>query len=133
MNATTVPTGTVVVDELRIRYTDSGADAPIILLTSPWPESLFAFRRVWPALARTARLVSIDLPGFGHSEGRSDVFTPSAMGEFLLRLSPSAGWARRIWSRPTWAPAPPCSWPRGTRTRSGASWSEAARQPFRWR
>jgi pimeloyl-ACP methyl ester carboxylesterase len=91
MNATTVPTGTVVVDELRIRYTDSGADGPIILLTSPWPESLFAYRRVWPALARTARLVSIDLPGFGHSEGRSDVFTPSAMGEFLLRFIAERG------------------------------------------
>jgi pimeloyl-ACP methyl ester carboxylesterase len=94
MNATTVPTGTVVVDELRIRYTDSGADGPIILLTSPWPESLFAFRRVWPALARTARLVSIDLPGFGHSEGRSDVFTPSAMGEFLLRFIAERGLGR---------------------------------------
>jgi pimeloyl-ACP methyl ester carboxylesterase len=91
MNATTVPTGTVVVDELRIRYTDSGADGPIILLTSPWPESLFAYRRVWPALARTARLISIDLPGFGHSEGRSDVFTPSAMGEFLLRFIAERG------------------------------------------
>ena len=91
MNATTLPTGTVLVDGLRIRYADSGADGPIILLTSPWPESLFAFRRVWPALAPTARLVAIDLPGFGHSEGRSDVFTPTAMGEFLLRFIAERG------------------------------------------
>jgi hypothetical protein len=91
MNATTVPTGTVLVDELRIRYADSGADGPVIVLTSPWPESLFAFRRVWPALARTARLVSLDLPGFGYSEGRADVFTPSAMGEFLLRFIAERG------------------------------------------
>jgi pimeloyl-ACP methyl ester carboxylesterase len=133
MNATSVPTGTVLVDELRIRYADSGADGPVILLTSPWPESLLAFRRVWPALARTARLVSLDLPGFGHSEGRADVFTPSAMGEFLIRFIAECKLGNRTWSRPTWAPAPPCSWPRGTRTRSGASWSAAARQPFRWR
>jgi pimeloyl-ACP methyl ester carboxylesterase len=91
MNATTLPTGTVLVDGLRIRYADSGADGPIILLTSPWPESLLAFRRVWPALAPTARLVAIDLPGFGHSEGRSDVFTPTAMGEFLLWLIAERG------------------------------------------
>jgi pimeloyl-ACP methyl ester carboxylesterase len=91
MNATTLPTGTVLVDGLRIRYADSGADGPIILLTSPWPESLFAFRRVWPSLAPTARLVAIDLPGFGHSEGRSDVFTPTAMGEFLLRFIAERG------------------------------------------
>ncbi len=86
MNATTVPTDSAVVDGLRIRYADSGTDGPVILLTSPWPESLLAFRRVWPALARTARLVAVDLPGFGHSEGRTDVFTPSAMGEFLFRF-----------------------------------------------
>jgi pimeloyl-ACP methyl ester carboxylesterase len=90
-NATTFLTSTVPVDGLRIRYADSGADAPIILLTSPWPESLFAFRRVWPALARTARLVALDLPGFGHSEGRPDVFTASAMGDFLLRFIAERG------------------------------------------
>jgi pimeloyl-ACP methyl ester carboxylesterase len=85
-NATALPTGTAIVDDLRIRYADSGGDGPVIVLTSPWPESLLAFRRVWPALARTARLVSIDLPGFGHSEGRTDLFTPSATGEFLRRF-----------------------------------------------
>jgi pimeloyl-ACP methyl ester carboxylesterase len=91
MNAAALPTDTVLIDGLRIRYADSGTSGPVILLTSPWPESLFAFRRVWPALARTARLVAIDLPGFGHSEGRSDVFTPTAMGEFLLRFIAERG------------------------------------------
>jgi pimeloyl-ACP methyl ester carboxylesterase len=94
MNAAVLPTDTVLIDGLRIRYADSGAGGPIILLTSPWPESLFAFRRIWPALAPTARLVAIDLPGFGHSEGRSDVFTPTAMGEFVLRLIAERGLGR---------------------------------------
>ena len=91
MNAATLPTDTVLVDGLQIRYADSGTDGPVILLTSPWPESLFAFRRVWPALARAGHLVAIDLPGFGHSEGRPDVFTPSAMGEFVLRFIAERG------------------------------------------
>ena len=83
---------TVLVDDLRIRYADSGtAESPVILFTSPWPESLFAFRRVWPALARTGRLVAVDLPGFGHSEGRAEVLTPSAMGEFLYRFIAELG------------------------------------------
>jgi pimeloyl-ACP methyl ester carboxylesterase len=86
MNDTTLPTSTALVDGLRIRYAGTGTDGPVILLTSPWPESLFAFRRIWPTLAGTARLIAMDLPGFGHSEGRPDVFTPSAMGEFLLRF-----------------------------------------------
>ncbi len=91
VNATTLPMDTALVDGLRIRYADSGTDGPIILLTSPWPESLLAFRRVWPALARTSRLVAIDLPGFGHSEGRPDVFTASTMGEFLHRFIAERG------------------------------------------
>ena len=85
-------TRTALVDDLRIRYADVGtADSPVILFTSPWPESLFAFRRIWPALARTGRLVAVDLPGFGHSEGRAEVLAPSAMGEFLYRFIAELG------------------------------------------
>jgi pimeloyl-ACP methyl ester carboxylesterase len=85
-------TDTVLVDELRIRYADSGtADGPVIVLTSPWPESLFAFRRVWPALTRTGRVVAVDLPGFGHSQGRPELLTPSAMGDFLHRFFAELG------------------------------------------
>ena len=82
-----MPTRTRQVDGLTIRYTEiDAADGPVILLTSPWPESLQAFRRVWPALATRARLVAVDLPGFGHSQGRTDLFRPDAMAEFLHRL-----------------------------------------------
>lgn len=85
-------TQTVLIDELQIRYADSGpAGGPVILLTSPWPESLLAFRRVWPALAAAGRLVAVDLPGFGHSQGRPDVLTPRAMGDFLGRLIAGLG------------------------------------------
>ena len=84
MSTATIQTQAAPIDGLKIRYADSGtAHGPVILLTSPWPESLFAFRRVWPLLTQTGRLVAVDLPGFGHSEGRPDVLTPAAMGEFL--------------------------------------------------
>src|SRR5258708_32267930 len=87
MNASTMPTHIALVDELRIRYAGSGTSGgPLILLTSPWPERRFAFRCTWPTLARTGRLVAVDLPGFGHSEGRADVLPPSAMGDFLHRF-----------------------------------------------
>src|SRR6516164_3577924 len=92
MNAKITPTQTVLVDGLRIRYADSGtADGPVILFTSPWPESLFAFRRVWPSLTGTGRLVAVDLPGFGHSQGRPEVLTPSAMADFLGRFIAELG------------------------------------------
>ena len=87
-----MPTQTAVVDGLRIRYADTGTGpGPVIVFTSPWPESLLAFRRVWPALTGAGRLVAVDLPGFGHSKGRAEVLTPSATGEFLHRFITELG------------------------------------------
>ena len=85
-------TQNVLVDDLLIRYADSGAaQGPVIVLTSPWPESLFAFRRVWPILTRTGRVVAVDLPGFGHSQGRAELLTPSAMADFLYQFITQLG------------------------------------------
>jgi pimeloyl-ACP methyl ester carboxylesterase len=75
------------VDGVRIRYAESdGPPERTILLTSPWPESVYAFARVWSSLAAQARLFAVDLPGFGASEARDDLFSPRAMGEFLAQL-----------------------------------------------
>jgi pimeloyl-ACP methyl ester carboxylesterase len=83
------------VDGLRIRYAESdSAHERIVLLTSPWPESIHAFASVWPALAEHARLVAIDLPGFGASERRDDLLSPRAMGDFLAGLVDEAGLER---------------------------------------
>jgi pimeloyl-ACP methyl ester carboxylesterase len=75
------------VDGLQIRYADTGGSASqYLVLTSPWPESLHAFDQMWPRLSSTARLLAIDLPGFGRSEGRADLLSPMAMSEFLIRI-----------------------------------------------
>jgi pimeloyl-ACP methyl ester carboxylesterase len=72
---------------VRVRFADSGGDRPLtVLMTSPWPESLLAFRRIWTRLEPLARLVAIDLPGFGQSELRRDLLSPPAMSEFLNTL-----------------------------------------------
>jgi pimeloyl-ACP methyl ester carboxylesterase len=80
------------VDGLRIRFADSGGpDSAQLLLTSPWPESLYAFAGAWPTLRQHARLFAVDLPGFGRSQGRRDVLSPRAMGAFLHHLIARAG------------------------------------------
>src|SRR5215831_12269418 len=74
-------------DGLTIRFADTGGPRePTILLTSPWPESVYAFEPIWATLAEHARLFAVDLPGFGASERRDDLLSPRAMGELLARL-----------------------------------------------
>jgi pimeloyl-ACP methyl ester carboxylesterase len=83
------------VDGVRIRYADSAdAPGPTVLLTSPWPESVYAFGPAWASLAGHARLFAVDLPGFGASERRDDLLSPQAMGEFLVRLAADTGLGR---------------------------------------
>lgn len=75
------------IDSVRIRYADTGrSHDTTVLLTSPWPESLYAFTPMWPTLAEHARVVAVDLPGFGASERRDDLLSPRAMGDFLAKL-----------------------------------------------
>ncbi len=76
-----------IVDGVRIRYAESDGPADqTIVLTSPWPESVYAFSPVWSALASRFRLFAVDLPGFGASEQPRDLLSPKAMGAFLVRL-----------------------------------------------
>jgi pimeloyl-ACP methyl ester carboxylesterase len=75
------------VDGLQIRYADSdGPGSQHLVLTSPWPESLYAFDRMWSRLSGIARLLAVDLPGFGRSERRAELLSPRPMGEFLIRI-----------------------------------------------
>jgi pimeloyl-ACP methyl ester carboxylesterase len=83
------------VDGVRVRYAESeGQPERTVLLTSPWPESVYAFAPIWSSLAEHARLFAVDLPGFGASERRQDLLSPRAMGEFLARLIDEADLVR---------------------------------------
>ena len=76
-----------VCDGVRVRFADHKADSDItVMLVAPWPESLWAFRRIWHGVAAVGRVVAIDLPGFGHSDGRPELIAPDASGVFLARL-----------------------------------------------
>jgi pimeloyl-ACP methyl ester carboxylesterase len=76
-----------VCDGVRVRFADTRADADsTVLLLAPWPETLWAFRRIWDRVSAVGRVVAIDLPGFGHSDGRPELIAPDASGAFLARL-----------------------------------------------
>jgi pimeloyl-ACP methyl ester carboxylesterase len=71
------------IDGLKVRYATNGTGDEKVVLLSPWPESIFAFAPVWAGLTKQFEVLAIDLPGFGQSEARDDLFTPRAMGEFI--------------------------------------------------
>jgi len=81
------------IDGLSIRFAESesegGGDQALLL--SPWPESLFAFEPAWAVLAQDTHLVAVDLPGFGHSQRREELLSPSAMGAFVVRIADAFG------------------------------------------
>jgi pimeloyl-ACP methyl ester carboxylesterase len=88
---TGIQTKFVDLDGLSVRYAESERRDDQALLLSPWPESLYAFAPTWSSLAEDVQLVAVDLPGFGHSEGRRDLLSPRRMGDFVLRIADALG------------------------------------------
>jgi pimeloyl-ACP methyl ester carboxylesterase len=82
-------------DGLRIRYvTSPRPSAESVMLLSPWPESIYAFIRMWPRLSEQFSLAAVDLPGFGHSDGRPELMSPRRMGEFVVGIADELGLGR---------------------------------------
>jgi pimeloyl-ACP methyl ester carboxylesterase len=79
------------IDGVKIRYATSGTGSEKVVLFSPWPESIFAFAPVWTGLTRQFRVLAIDLPGFGQSEARDELFAPLKMGEFIAKAIDAFG------------------------------------------
>lgn len=63
---TTPESATVRVHDLDLHYLVAG-EGPTVLLLHGWPTSSFLWRRTMPAIARTNRVIALDLPGFGKS------------------------------------------------------------------
>ena len=83
------------VDNLRVRRVQTGTTTGIpVLLTNPWPESIYAFRGILPTIKRSHPVIAVDLPGFGGSEGRPDVMSPEGMGRFIVKLAEHFGMNR---------------------------------------
>lgn len=73
-----------------IRYASSPrVEAPTLLLLSPFPQSILAYRQIWPALAQRFDLYAVDLPGFGRSSG----------GEAVMDIFTQATWLASIIER----------------------------------
>ena len=75
------------IDGLSVRYAKNGiANGIPIILTAPWPESIYSFYHLAPVLSPKFSILLVDLPGFGHSESRPNVMAPEAMGDFFIKI-----------------------------------------------
>jgi pimeloyl-ACP methyl ester carboxylesterase len=79
------------IDGLKIRYATDGKGDEKLVLFSPWPESIFAFASIWSGLTKQFEVFAFDLPGFGRSEARDDLFAPQTMGEFIAKALDAFG------------------------------------------
>ncbi len=76
------------IDGVDVRLAVGGRPNGIpVVLTSPWPESIYAFRDVLSEIGAVAPYIAIDLPGFGMSQGRSDLMSPRGMARFIVRAA----------------------------------------------
>ena len=79
------------IDGLKVRYATGGKSQEKVVLFSPWPESIFAFAPVWDGLTKQFEVLAIDLPGFGRSDARDDLFAPQKMGDFIVKAIDAFG------------------------------------------
>lgn len=63
--------GIVRVEGLNLHYVAEG-EGPPVLLVHGWPTSSFLWRHVMGPIARTHRVIALDLPGFGRSDKPTD-------------------------------------------------------------
>ena len=86
---------TTEIEGLRIRFAKGGAAIGVpVLLTAPWPESIYAFHRLLPVLGKKHPYIAVDLPGYGLSDSRPEVMSPAAMGDFIVPLMKHFGLKR---------------------------------------
>ena len=72
---------------VRIRFADSGGTKqPTLLLTCPWPESVYAFEPMWARWPSTPACSRSTCRASAHHSAATNCCRLMAMGEFLAEL-----------------------------------------------
>jgi pimeloyl-ACP methyl ester carboxylesterase len=80
------------IDGVKVRFAQGGKhDGPVVLLLCPLPQSILCYEPIWDKLAQHCRLVALDLPGFGRSEGGLEFMGFDAQSRFLDKFIRTLG------------------------------------------
>lgn len=79
-----------VVDGVRVRYVDQGQGPPVVLIHG-YASSLEAWSAVIPVLARTHRVIALDLKGFGWTDRPPGDYSPEAQARLVFALLDARG------------------------------------------
>ena len=75
------------VEGKNIRFARGGAEGnPTILLLNPLPQSILCYEQIWPLLSQDFQLYAYDLPGFGGSEGGTEVMNTETQSRILAEF-----------------------------------------------
>lgn len=74
----------------RLRYTDDGSGPPVVLIHG-FASSLESWELLRPVLAKTHRVISLDLKGFGGSDRPEGDYSPAAEAKHVLDLMDKLG------------------------------------------
>jgi pimeloyl-ACP methyl ester carboxylesterase len=82
----------LVVDGVRVRYLDTGpTDAPAVVLLHGFASSLETWDPVVAPLAKTHRVLALDLKGFGWTDRPPGDYSPAAQARLVLALMDARG------------------------------------------
>lgn len=83
--------GFVQVDEVGMHYVEGGTGEQTLLLLHGWPSTWYEWREVMPELAEDFRVIAVDLPGLGDSEGAPPSYDKATMARYVTGLADQLG------------------------------------------
>lgn len=85
--------GTASVNGITLHYVAGGQGDPVVLLPG-WPQTWWEYHKVMPELARTHRVISVDLRGMGASSKPANGYDKKTMAADIAALVRSLGFAK---------------------------------------
>jgi pimeloyl-ACP methyl ester carboxylesterase len=89
------------IDGARLRYVDEGEGPPVVLVHG-FASSLDTWELVRPELARTHRVIALDLKGFGWSDRPEGDYSPAAEAALVIKLLDKLGVKRAAFVAHSW-------------------------------